>query len=292
MTKEQFDNELEQNLTRMAESTGQLESVLNLLFEALAARGIQPSPHIQQALDSVRLYLDNARTAGRQMNNQLTHLRELVRTSALITSSLELDQVVEEVLDTITSLTGAERTYLMLYDETNDLKTVSARNWERESLDESEIVFSRSIIDAALKDKAPIITTNAQNDERFGGQKSIVFQKLRSILCIPLMLGGHTVGVLYSDNRFQQDLFDRSFVPVLTAFGTQAAIAIKNAQAFGEVKEDLKEAQRVIMRLQIEIDRGRVDEEVQRITDTDYFRDLADMAASLREKYEKKRRSK
>lgn len=287
MTEEQglAGEELEQSITKLEQSTTQLQSVLEVLFEAFASKGIKPSYHLDQALTSLYNNLDKTRSASKHTLEQLWQLRELVRTSALITSSLELDRVVEEVLDTITHLTGAERTYLMLYDDKKKLQTYAARNWDRESLDKTEIEFSRSIIDAAIEDRAPILTTNAQTDERFGGKHSIVFQKLRSILCIPLLLGGQIVGVLYSDNRYQQDLFEQDIIPVLTAFGTQAAIAIKNAQVFGEVKEDLEEAHRVIQQLRIEIDRVRVDEEVSEITDTEYFRNLANMAEDLRKQY-------
>jgi two-component system NtrC family sensor kinase len=294
MTEEQGSaaEELEHSITKLEQSTTQLQSVLDVLFEAFASKGIKPSYHLDQALTSLYNNLSKAQSASKHTLEQLWQLRELVRTSALITSSLELDRVVEEVLDTITYLTGAERTYLMLYDENKKLQTYAARNWDRESLDKSEIEFSRSIIDAAIEDRMPILTTNAQTDERFGGKQSIVFQKLRSILCIPLLLGGQIVGVLYSDNRYQQDLFEQDIIPVLTAFGTQAAIAIKNAQIFGEVKEDLEEAQRVIQQLRIEIDRGRVDEEVSEITDTEYFRNLANMAEDLRRQYDEAKKKK
>src|SRR6185295_2625979 len=98
---------------------------------------------------------------------QLDQLNELVRTSALITSSLELDTVLEEVLDTVNKLTGAERAYLMLYDEQSGLQIKTARNWDRQTIGEDEAHFSNSIVEAAMKDGLPIITTNAQTDERF-----------------------------------------------------------------------------------------------------------------------------
>jgi GAF domain-containing protein len=285
-------SDLEQNLTALKQSADQLGSVLNVLFEMLADKGFKPSFHVEQAIKGLRKDLATTLVDGKQTLAQLRQLNELVRTSALITSSLELDRVVEEVLDTIIHLTGAERTYLMLYDEHNKLQPRGARNWDRESLDESEIQFSRSVIEAALKDGKPILTTNAQTDERFGGKESIVTQQLRSILCIPLALAGHVVGVLYSDNRYQQDLFEQDIIPILTAFGTQAAIAIKNAQSFGEVKEDLEEAQREIRRLRIKVDRASVDKDVREITETDYFRDLAEMADDLRKQAEEAKQKK
>ena len=215
---------------------------------------------------------------------QFQQVRELVRTTVLITSTLDLDAVLEEVMDTVVDMTGAERAYLMLYDEEKKLQPRAARNWDRETLSTQDIGMSQSVINQALETNTPIITTNAQTDERFSDKASIMVQQLRSIVCIPLSLGGKSVGVLYADNRFQKGVFQEENIPILTAFGTQAAIAITNAQIFGEVKTNLEEAQRMIKELQIEVDEDKVGRQVTEITETSYFKELAEAARSLRER--------
>src|SRR5687767_2807887 len=61
---------------------------------------------------------------------QVEHLQALIRTSAMITSSLELDQVLEDVLDTIIVLTGAERAMILLtHPEGGELSLQAARDW-------------------------------------------------------------------------------------------------------------------------------------------------------------------
>jgi GAF domain-containing protein len=113
-------------------------------------------------------------------------------------------------------------------------------------------------------------------------------QQLRSIICVPLAMRGKTVGVLYMDNRFQKALFEQNIVPLLTAFGNQAAIAITNARTFSEVKSDLAEAQAEINRLQIAIDHKRLATQVGEITSTDYFQKLSEAAKSMRQRQVKK----
>jgi GAF domain-containing protein len=265
-------------------SLGKFEDVLKTLMEATC---LQPTYHLKQALEQVRETSHQSQASGKMIMQQVGQLQELVRISALITSSLELGQVLEEVMDTVIQLTGAQRGYLMLYDETNKLQVKAARNWDRQTLSQDEIGFSQSIVDAAVKDGVPIITTNAQSDERFQSQASIVVQQLRSIICVPLTMRGKTVGVLYMDNRFQKDLFEQDMVPLLTAFGTQAAIAITNARTFGEVKSNLAEAQAEIKRLRIAIDRKRLETQVGEITSTEYFQKISEAAKSMRQRQEK-----
>lgn len=283
-------NELAENLEKLTGDVDNLESVIGVLFETLASQGLKATPHIGQSLARIRHRLSVMRSGCQQAARQLEQLQQLVRTSALITSSLNLNQVLEEVMDTVIQLTGAERAYLMLYDADNQLQVRSARNWDKETLNSEEARFSRGIIDAAIQDEKPIITTNAQADERFGTRESIVIQQLRSILCIPLTMRGQTVGVLYADNRFRQGIFQEESIPILTAFGTQAAIAIQNAKAFGAVRDDLAEAQREIYRLRIQIDQSKVDRHVTQITETAYFRDLSEKAKAFRKEHEGKRK--
>jgi adenylate cyclase len=277
--------ELSESLEKLDRSTTKLDEVLNALFEVFSERGIKPTPHLQQARESVKKHVKEAQDSSKHVQSQITQFGQLVRTTALITSSLDIEKVLEEVMDTVIDLTGAERAYLMLYDDKRELHLRAARNWDQQSLSESEVGISRTIINTTIEGGKAIITTNAQADSRFENKDSIMVQKLRSIMCIPLALGGKTVGVLYTDNRLQRDVFQEDMVPLLTAFGTQAAIAISNAQLFGQVKENLEEAERVIHDLKIEVDKGRVDKAVSEITETEYFQSLAATANLLRQRF-------
>lgn len=221
---------------------------------------------------------------------EIQRSQELVRTLNVITSSLELDHVLENVMDSVVSLTGAERAYLMLYDDAGELEIRAARNWSKETIDEGEAQFSRSIVNAAIEQREAIITDNAQTDERFGEAKSIMVNQLRSILCIPLMIRGETVGILYADNRFQQGIFRKKDLPLLTAFGTQAAISIKNARQYGVVREGLKDAEEEIIRLKIEIDGSKRQQDVERIVGSTSFEELRSKAQQFRQRREKRER--
>jgi GAF domain-containing protein len=279
--------EMIERLEKLDRSTRRLDDVLAAMFEVLADKGLRVTPHLEQAQESMKRHVTEVRQAGQTVMVRLEQLKELIRITALITSSLEIDDVLQDVLDTVIELTGAERAYLMLYDDKSELQVRIARNWDQKTLDPSEVGLSRSVIELALQEGQAIITSNAQQDTRLDTNQSILIQKLRSIICIPLALRGQTVGVLYADNRLKKDLFQEDMVPMLTAFGTQAAIAINNAQRFGAVKENLQEARRVIQELRIEIDRSRVEDAVSDITDSDYFQSLASSARTFRERFQR-----
>jgi len=165
----------------------------------------------------------------------------LASVSQVINSSLELNEVLRIVMDNIVRLTGAERAFLMLVDENGNLRTEIARNWEQESLDKSEIAVSHTIIKRVVSEGKPVLTTNAQEDPRFKGQKSIVLHNLRSILCVPLKVKDRVTGVIYADNRVRTGVFTAEDQEMLVTFANQAAVALENARLFESVKRTLAE---------------------------------------------------
>lgn len=230
---DELAREFAESQERVEASTGRLAKVLERTLSALEASKVELSVDISGLMETVSSDLERAQNASSAVMSQLSQSRELVRTSALMTSSLELQAVLEEVMDTIIALTGAERGYIMLHEKDSDeLKIHAARNWDRESLDAGDVAFSEGIARLALEQAEPIMSTNAQADDRFKEMKSVFKHDLRSILCVPLIQKGETVGILYADNRIEQGAFHDEMLAVLIAFANQAAIAIENARLF------------------------------------------------------------
>ena len=169
------------------------------------------------------------------------NLMALADIGQVINSSLELDEVLRIVMDNIVRLTRAERGFLMLRNEKNEMVTRMARNWEQESIKAGEAATSRTIVQRVIDSGEPIVTTNAQEDQRFSGQESIVALNLRSILCVPLKVKNDLIGVIYADNRIRSGIFAETERDLLVAFANQAAVAIDNARLFSSLRQTLAE---------------------------------------------------
>ncbi|NOH04521.1 MAG: PAS domain-containing protein [Chloroflexi bacterium] len=119
--------------------------------------------------------------------------------------------------------------------------TRTARNWEMESINSSEKNVSRTVVQRVIDTGESVVTTNAQEDQRFLGQESIVAFNLRSILCVPLKVKNELIGVIYADNRIRAGIFAETEKDLLEAFANQAAVAIDNARLFSSLKQTLEE---------------------------------------------------
>lgn len=170
-----------------------------------------------------------------------SHLQALGGIGQVVNSTLEVDEVLQIVMDTIVRLTEAERGFLMLRDERGEMTIRIARNWEQESINQSESSISRTVVQRVIDSGEAVLTTNAREDPRFGGQESIIAFNLRSILCVPLKLKSETIGVIYTDNRIRSGIFSESDRDLLLGFADQAAVSIDNARLFSSLKRTLAE---------------------------------------------------
>jgi GAF domain-containing protein len=100
---------------------------------------------------------------------------------------------------------------------------------------------------------------------------------------VPLINRENTLGVVYVANRLRTGVFTQRELRLLTAFANQAVLAIDNARMFTRVKTDLQKAKGEVERLRIEINQGQAAKQVADITETEYFRHLANKAKELRQ---------
>jgi adenylate cyclase len=194
----------------------------------------------QQSLLKIQSLMPRFQTAVEALARERQALQALYEVGQAVNSTLELSDVLNHVMDRIIQLTGAERSFLMLKDETTgELEVRVARNVDRATLRHSEFAVSRTIVQQVAGGGRPIVTTNAQADPRFAAQESVVAYSLRSILCVPLLARDQVTGVIYADNRIKTGLFSDRDRDLLAAFANQAALAIENARLFERVRQQL-----------------------------------------------------
>lgn len=218
-----------------------LAAIAGKIRSDFSANKIQLPKEINNHLHHLQTSLEQISEKIQVFQNEHSNLMALAQVGQVINSSLELDEVLRIVMDNIVRLTKAERGFLMLRDDKGEMITRIARNWEMESINASEKNVSRTVVQRVIDSGESIVTTNAQEDQRFVGQESIVAFNLRSILCVPLKVKNDLIGVIYADNRIRAGIFAETEKDLLEAFANQAAVAIDNARLFSSLKQTLEE---------------------------------------------------
>ncbi|HEU5315311.1 MAG TPA: SpoIIE family protein phosphatase [Chloroflexota bacterium] len=165
-------------------------------------------------------------------------LHEVAR---LISSSLELDEVLDRVMDAVVAVTGAERGIVLLEDAAGTLVPAAARSLQKEDLDRRESGVSRSLCERVFRTGRAEVVGDALEDARTAVAESVVALRLRSVLCAPLQLRGRTTGVVYLDHRQERGRFGQRQLSLLEAVGEQAAVAIENARLYEEARRRARE---------------------------------------------------
>lgn len=177
---------------------------------------------------------------------QGARLALLYRVSRTFNSSLDLDEVLNRVMDEVIAVTQAERGFVMLRDEDGGLAFRVARGMDRSMVDDPEFQISRGVVEQVAQEGQPMLTSDAQRDERLSMRLSVIGLGLRSILCVPLKSKDTVSGVIYVDNRLQAGIFTPDDLDLLAAIASNAAIAIDNARLY-----------------QVAVEKGRMERELQ-----------------------------
>jgi signal transduction histidine kinase len=179
--------------------------------------------------------------ADHKQRRQAARFEALYNVTRLLGTSLDLNTVLDQVMDAILQLTGAERGLIVLRDDDGTLRVTTARNFDQQPLTDDKRSFSNTIVNQVVDRGEPVVTTNAVEDPRFEGQASIVSQGVRRIMATPLRARGRILGVVYVDNRAVAGLFEDDDLAALDAFAGQAAMAIDNARLFRATDQQLQQ---------------------------------------------------
>ncbi len=136
-----------------------------------------------------------------------------------------LNYVVEEVIE----LVGAERGYVVLMSSDNALDFRVNRSRDGSPVQGAGDQISKSILKEVIRTGQPLVLRDATHNPRFSQAESVVILRLRSVLCVPLISRGETIGAIYAENRSIRGRFSEDDVLPMILFANQAAVAIENA---------------------------------------------------------------
>jgi Nif-specific regulatory protein len=162
--------------------------------------------------------------------------KALIEIPKIINSILDKQPLLEKVMDVAAEALNAERGFLVLCDRPGSgIRVEVARNIS-DSLAHEIALPSSSVVNQVLQTNEALIVHEPVSDPRFREAASIILQKVTAIACVPLVLRGRTIGVIYLDSSTNRAMFHEGIREFLTAFADYAAIAIENAEAYENLK--------------------------------------------------------
>lgn len=174
------------------------------------------------------------------------HLKRLLEISTLLSSTLDLKQLLQLVIQAAAELTDMEHSSLLLYDkQTSHLNFVATSN--EPGLVGFTVPLEGSIAGWTFRNEESLIVQHVEADRRhFAGVDEHTDIPTNSLIAVPLVHKGTVIGVLEAINKRDGGVCTEQDVALLSALASQAAVAIENARLFqqsdviSEVMHELK----------------------------------------------------
>lgn len=154
-----------------------------------------------------------------------------------------LRTLLERIVDALVLWTGVERGLLLLKAPDKRLVPRAARNLEKKDLRGEQMLLSQSIAHRALEAREPVVAVDAAG-ELPSVHSSVRALNLRSVLAIPLIARGETLGVVYLDDRIRRGAFGPRELRWANTIASLAALAIADAKSQVLLKRAARKAQR------------------------------------------------
>ena len=174
-----------------------------------------------------------------QRAHQLSTLNDLTRQ---LTSTLELEPLLKNILENAVSILNCEAGSLFLVDEqTEDLIfKVTVGPPSSAELIGQRIPAGSGIVGRAARDRVPVLENQAQNSPaRFTATDQQTGFTSKSLLAVPLQFKDRVIGVIEVINRKDGLPFISDDQTLLSAFAGQAAVAIENARLYTLTDQEL-----------------------------------------------------
>jgi len=162
----------------------------------------------------------------------------LVQVAKALLESDDLNTLLNVVMDMIFRYLPVERGLILLFDaEGNPLPKLTKF---KEGADGHDIPISRTILKMVAQQQVALMTSNALEDARLLGGKSIAIHGIRSAMCVPLWNRNRVIGAVQVDSPIHIGRFTEEDLDLLTALANFAAVAIERAQLSEKIEEERK----------------------------------------------------
>ncbi len=172
-----------------------------------------------------------------QLSERLAKVERVNQFSQLIMKSLDLQIVLNNIMDYVVDIAKADRGLLMLKDDLGELAVQVVRSRD-ENIPEAQLLnFSQSFTHKVLQTGKSLWIQDAQADQEFSQQASIMALDLRTIICVPLKREQDVIGLIYLDRQAITDSFLPQDLELVESMATFATISLINARLHAEIQE-------------------------------------------------------
>ncbi len=188
-----------------------------------------------------RNLMERLKIATLLQERRINELNALYEAGKSIGSTANLKDLLRQIVVLASSVTEAQVGSIMLLNEGSDILTIEAAiGLETSVVARTRLPVGTSIAGHVAKTGEPLIIEDVESHEQFGRINRERYGAA-SLLCAPLIIKGHVIGVINLANKENGGVFDNNDLKLLTTFASQAAVAVDDANHFEKNRRRLVE---------------------------------------------------
>lgn len=187
----------------------------------------------------------------------LRELRTILEFSALINSSLKIESVLDNAMKCAEEFINAEASSIYeLDDENKELFVRLARGEKKDPIKNIRLKLGEGIAGWVVQSGRPIVVHDVGKEKKFSDKyDKLTGFKTRSLICVPLILRGTTIGAIQVLNKKNEEPFSNADLEILTSMSQQIVVAMENAKLYQRLEkkfelttQELRSTQKALIR--------------------------------------------
>ena len=216
---------------------GQFLGVLNVVSDTPKTFSANDAELLSLLAAHAAIAIRNARTLAAE-EQQRRRAEALARATSALTSTLDLEQLLENVLAAaIQAIPMAQKgSVLLLASETNELHVRVTAGYTDPRVQTLRFTMDMGYAVQAVREGLPVLIPDARAEPlRYDGEIQEI-RDLQSAIAAPLRYRDQVIGVLSLDNARQKSAFTEDDLNLLATFADQAAVAVEHARLYQETR--------------------------------------------------------
>ncbi|MDA3902622.1 MAG: response regulator [Desulfuromusa sp.] len=203
---------------------------------------VKPFSH-EEVLQAARLGISSYYHAVHQNQARLEAQRRMAdlillkKVGETASSGNDLQELFDQILDSIVHSAGVEVASLMLLEDDGLLHIAAAHGLSRKISNSVRVAAGEGISGHVLATGEPVLVPNIDQDGRFksldGGQR----YKNQSLLSVPIYVRDEMVGVINVNNKKSGQPFDLEDQNLMMAIANQVSLAMENFKLINNMRQ-------------------------------------------------------
>ena len=206
-------------------------------YPQLLAQILQPT-HPETILESDATVTQNI-TQTSQSSQLWLDFPAVLKAAQALSQEIDLEKSIATLMQIAIANAGAQSAHLILPQE-DIWMAIATADLEGAQLLECPLEqysnLPQSLIYLVGRTQHTAVFEDLSTAAQFGGDRYVIKQQPRSVLCMPMSRQGKLIGILYLENNAAIGVFTRDRIEMLELIAGQAAISLENARLYQQIE--------------------------------------------------------